>query len=178
MRCLLGAATVSLLVMLLVPGQAAGANRANAIIFEIETSQGTQGRLTYVKNYGGRRNFAVLEVELARPCLSPFSEPYTETVGVSLPGRTRGNSFSARYRQNTSTDSFEQSASVRFRPGGRRGGLPRWRRASGTVRAYRAIHDVTTEVECNSGEVSFRSTSSRRTRIRPGEIVLVFPPPV
>ena len=164
----IGAAAMTLLV---AAPSADASKRPNAIVFNIETSQGATGRLTYVKDYEGRRNFAVVEVELQRHCISPDFGTFMETVGVSLPGRTRGNSFMPRSTQNTSTDSFEWSANLRFRPPGRKGGLPRWRRASGWVRAYRAIHDATTSVECDSGRVSFRTTSARRTRIEPGKIV-------
>jgi hypothetical protein len=144
-----------------------GARKPNGIVFDIRTSQGIEGRITYLKHYEGEgRNFVQLEVEVLRTCTGEFGN-YRERANVILQGHTRGNGFSRTRTQNSSTDSFRQRASVAFRPPGRSGGLPRWRRASGSVRAFRAIHDATTNVSCESGPISFRTTSSRRVRFGP-----------
>ncbi|MGH2968290.1 MAG: hypothetical protein ACRDK0_04385 [Solirubrobacteraceae bacterium] len=173
----IGAVAVALLVAVLVPAEGVdAAKRKNGIIFEITTSQGIDGRITYLKSYEGEgRNFAQLEVEVLRTCVGDV-DSYTERVPVILQGHTRGSSFSPVFTQNTATDQFEQTASVRFAPGGRKGGLPRWKRASGTVRAFRAIHDAFLNVECESGPVSFRTTSSRRARFGPRPPIIVVIP--
>lgn len=170
-------AGLALPAMALVAAQgAAAAKRANGIIFEIRTDQGIAGRLTYLKRYEGQgRNFVQLEVEVLLGCAGDFGS-YNERTNVILQGRTRGNGFSADfYPQNTPTDQFRHVASVRFGPSGRSGGLPRWRKATGTVRAMRAINDPFVQVRCDSGPVSFETTSSRRARFgpRPPFIVVV-----
>jgi hypothetical protein len=174
----IGITTVSVLAVLLVPAPGVEAARKNGIIFEIETSQGIAGRLTYVKNYEGEgRNFAQLEVEVVRDCVDPVLGTTRERVPVILQGRTKGNGFSSDFTQNTATDQFQQTVSVRFKPKGRRVGLPRWKKAVGSVRAFRAIHDPFLDVECDSGPVDFVTTSSRRVRFGPRPpIIIVIPP--
>lgn len=160
---------------LLVAGAPAGAaKRPNGIIFNIQTSQGIAGRITYLKNYEGEgKNFAQLEAEVVANCVGGFGS-YTERANVILKGHTSGNTFFADFHpQNTSTDQYRQTASVSFAPPGRRRGLPRWRRATGTIRYTRSIHDLFTNVDCDSGEVSFFTTSSRRARFGPRPSIIV-----
>jgi hypothetical protein len=168
-------AAISLPAMSLVPAQGAeAAKRANGIIFNIKTSQGVAGRVTYLRRYEGEgANFAQLEVEVLLTCVGEFGS-YTERANVILQGHTRGNGFFADfYPQNTPSDQFRHTVSVRFRPTGRSGGLPRWKKAVGSVRASRAINDPFVKVECDSGPVVFETTSSRRARFGPRPPIIV-----
>lgn len=159
--------------LLLQPQGAEAAKKKNGIIFDIQTSQGINGRITYLKNYEGEgKNFAQLEIEVIRNCVGDFTGP--ERGFVILKGHTEGNGFFFfSHPQNTATDQFQQSASGTFRPQGRRGGLPKWRNASGNVRSFRSIHDPFLNVDCDSGPVSFVTTSSRRARFGPRPPIIV-----
>jgi hypothetical protein len=170
----IGAAAVSLLAGFLIAAAAVdAAERKNGIIFEIETSQGIPGRITYLKNYEGEgKSFAQLEAEVVRTCMGDV-DSYTERVPVVLQGHTKGNTFKPAFTQNSATDRFQQTANVRFKPGGRKRGLPRWKRASGSVQALRAIDDPFLSVECDSGPVSFTTTASRRARFGPRPPIII-----
>lgn len=172
-------AMASLLVVLLVPTPGVdAAKKKNGIIFNIKTSQGITGRITYLKYYEGEgRNFAQLEIAVLMTCTGGFGS-YTERSNVILQGHTKGNTFSVDSQpQNTPTDQFRQSARVKFKPKGRRGGLPRWKKTTGTVSSSRSINDPFVRVSCDSGPVSFTTTSSRGERFgpRPSIIVVISP---
>jgi hypothetical protein len=172
----LGIAAVAMLAVL-IPTQVADSatkKKKNGIIFNVQSSQGIAGRITYLKFYAGEgKNFAQLELEVIRNCVGDFGS-FTERGLVLLTGHTSGNSFFADFHpQNTATDQFRQTASVRFSPGGRKGGLPRWRKATGTVRSTRSIHDFFTNVDCDSGPVSLVTTSSRRATFGPRPPIIV-----
>jgi hypothetical protein len=170
-------AGLSLVAVVLVSAEGVdAAKKKNGIIFKIKTSQGIKGRITYLKHYEGEgRNFAQLEVEVRQRC-EGSGYPYTERVNVILQGHTKGNRFSPTFQpQQSGGDRFRQSARVRFKPRGRSGGLPKWRKATGTVRSSRSIDDPFVKVDCKSGPVSFKTLSSRREHFgpRPNIIVIV-----
>ncbi len=170
---LAGSALVAVLAALLIAAPAAdAAKRKNGIIFEIQTSQGLPGRITYIKNYGGTRNFVQFESEVLRTCVGSGG-PYTERATVLLSGQTSGNAFFLDRQQNTSTDQFQQTATAELRPTGRKKGLPKWRRAEGTVRAFRGITDPFVQISCDSGNIGFTTVSSRRARFGPETVIIV-----
>lgn len=145
----------------LFPAADAGAAKTgpNAIVFKIQTSQGIRGEIIY----GERRHQVIVEVDVITYCTNDMGS-FTRQPEVNNDGRTRGNAFSdVEYNPlSTPTEWEKWTASADFRPPGRKRGFPRWRKTTGTVQFTSSLQAFENE-KCDSGPVSFVTTSARRT---------------
>lgn len=148
-----------------VPAAQAGIPKEpNGIDFRIRTSQGINAHILYVDK--AKSGTVSVGVDVIMSCTGEMG-PFTRRLDAVVEGRPKGNSFNGFYNSplNFPGEFETSSANVSFRPGGRKDGFPRWRKATGAVRfstASEAFGD-----RCDSGPISFVTTSSDLGRFIP-----------